>query len=48
MTLGNEVWAEIFESDPDVGIRMQSGLIKVLYDRIHDVNEELRQLRGGS
>ena len=35
--------AEIFESDPDVGIRMQSGLIKVLYDRIHDVNEELRQ-----
>ena len=46
MMLGNDVWAEIFASDPDVGIGMQSDLIKDLYTRIHDMNEELRALRG--
>jgi len=45
MMLGNDVWAEIFASDPDVGIKMQSGLIKDLYARIHDMNQELRALR---
>jgi hypothetical protein len=45
MMLGNDVWAEIFASDPDIGIKMQSGLIKDLYARIHDMNQELRALR---
>ena len=45
MMLGNDAWAEIFASDPDVGIKMQSGLIKDLYARIHDMNQELRALR---
>ena len=45
MFLGQEVWAEIFESDPDVGIRMQTGLIKDLYTRIHHMNAELQKAR---
>lgn len=45
MFLGQEVWAEIFESDPDVGIQMQTGLIKDLYARIHDMNAELQKMR---
>ena len=46
MMLGNAVWAESFASDPDVGMGMQSDLIKDLYTRIHEMNEELRALRG--
>jgi len=40
MFLAQEVWVELFDRDPDVGIRMQTGLIKDLYARIHAINAE--------
>ncbi|MBT7585293.1 MAG: hypothetical protein HN558_07135 [Gemmatimonadetes bacterium] len=48
MFLAQEVWVELFDRDPDVGIRMQTGLIKDLYARIHAINAELRKLRDSS
>ena len=45
MFLAQEVWVELFDCGPDVGIRMQTGLIKDLYARIHAINAELRKLR---
>ena len=48
MFLAQEIWVELFDRDPDVGIRMQTGLIKDLYARIHAINAELRKLRDSS
>ena len=45
MFLGSDVWEELLETDLDIGIKMQSGLIKILYDRIHDMTREIHDLR---
>lgn len=46
LVLAADVWDELLESDPDVGLKIQSGLIKILYARMHDMTEELRTLRA--
>jgi len=46
LVLASDVWGELMENDPDVGLKIQSGLIKILYARMHDTNEELRALRA--
>ena len=46
LVLASDVWSELLESDPDVGLKIQYGLIKILYGRMHDMNEELRVLRA--
>ena len=48
MFLAQEVWVELFDRDPDVGIRMQTGLIKDLFACIHAINAELRKLCDSS
>ena len=45
MILAAEVWEDLWYSDPDIGSKLQVGLIKVLYDRIHDMNQELHALQ---
>ncbi len=47
LVLAADVWSELLENDPDVGLKIQSGLIKILYARIHDMNETLQSLRAG-
>tara|TARA_B110000495_G_C23028621_1_gene611842 strand:+ start:1148 stop:1606 length:459 start_codon:yes stop_codon:yes gene_type:complete len=46
LVLASDVWGELLESDPGVGLKIQSGLLKILYARMHDMNEELRALRA--
>ncbi len=47
LVLAANVWEELLEHDPDVGLKIQSGLIKILYARIYEMNEELQTLREG-
>ena len=44
--LASEDLDEMLEEDPQIGNRILENLIKLLYARIYDVNQDVEELRG--